>query len=274
MTGTGRISGRGKARLRDRAGIATIVAACLFTLACAGGQASQPRLAIAAASDLQFVFPDLIAAFAMHHPDTAVEPTFGASGTLTAQIASGAPFDVFFSADRAYPERLAHDGHADAATLTPYAIGHIVLWVPGSSPIDVRALGDQALLDARVRTVAIANPEHAPYGRAAIAALTTLGILDAVRPKLVFGENVAQAAQFAQSGAADAAVIGRSLAVSPKLANEGRWWEFPATSHPRLEQVAVVTTTSKNPAAARAFLAFVTSDEGRVILERHGLGAP
>lgn len=251
-----------------------VVGVCVLALACTGGRAKPRTLAVAAASDLQFVFPELAESFRARHPDIAIEPTFGASGTLTAQIASGAPFDVFFSADRAYPERLVSDGYADRATMTLYAVGHIVLWVPSSSPIDLDALGERALVDPRVRTIAIANPEHAPYGRAAVAAFASLGVADAIRPKLVFGENVAQAAQFAQSGAADAAVIARSLAVSPKLSSAGRWWEFPAASHPRLEQAAVVPVTSKDPAAARDFIAFVTSADGRAILERHGLEAP
>ncbi len=251
-----------------------LIGVCILALACSGGRATRRTLAVAAASDLQFAFPELVESFVAGHPDIAIVPTFGASGTLTAQIASGAPFDVFFSADRAYPERLVADGHADGSTLTTYAVGHIVLWVPAASPIDLVALGDRALVDPRVRTIAIANPEHAPYGRAAVAAFTSLGVAEAVRPKLVFGENVAQAAQFAQSGAADAAVIARSLAVAPKLASAGRWWEFPAASHPQLEQVVVVPVTSKDPDAARAFVAFATGAEGRAILERHGLEAP
>lgn len=241
---------------------------------CTKAPAAVRNVPVAAASDLQFAFGELAEAFQRQHPEFTIVPTFGASGTLTAQISSGAPFDAFFSADRAYPEKLVLEGHADGSSMSVYAIGHIVLWVPTASPVDVASLGERSLTDPRIRIIAIANPDHAPYGRAAVAAFASLGLTEAVQKKLVFGENVAQAAQFAQSGAADAAVIGRSLAVAPKLANEGRWWEFPPASHPAIEQAAVVTSSAKEPAAARDFIEFVTSAEGRVILERHGLGAP
>lgn len=251
-----------------------VLAVCVVSTGCSGTSESPRRLAVAAASDLQFAMPELAAAFGSRHPGIVIEPSFGASGTLTAQIANGAPFDVFFSADRAYAERLAAEGHADPATLTAYATGQIVLWVANSSPLDVHALGLLVLDDPRMRTVAVANPEHAPYGRAAIAALISIGKLEAVEPKLVFGENVAQAAQFASSGAADAAIVSKSLAVSPKLSSEGRWWQFPADSHPVVEQVAVIVSTSRDTGAAREFLAFVTSAEGRAVLASHGLEAP
>lgn len=257
-----------------RARSLALVLVCALSIGCSTTSVGLRTLAVAAASDLQFAFEELSTAFSASRPGVAVVPTFGASGTLTAQIASGAPFDLFFSADRAYPERLVAEGHADGATLVNYAIGHIVVWVPNSSPLDVAQLRERTLVDPRVRTVAIANPDHAPYGRAAVAAIASLGIADEVRPKLVFGENVAQAAQFAQAGAADVAVIARSLAVSPRMATSGRWWEVPSDRHPKLEQAAVVTSAAREPAVARDFIAFVTSDAGRAILERHGLGAP
>ncbi|MBK6424973.1 MAG: molybdate ABC transporter substrate-binding protein [Blastocatellia bacterium] len=257
-----------------RARSLALVLVCALSIGCSTTSVGLRTLAVAAASDLQFAFEELSTAFSASRPGVAVVPTFGASGTLTAQIASGAPFDLFFSADRAYPERLVAEGHADGATLVNYAIGHIVVWVPNASPLDVAQLRERTLVDPRVRTVAIANPDHAPYGRAAVAAIASLGIADEVRPKLVFGENVAQAAQFAQAGAADVAVIARSLAVSPRMATSGRWWEVPSDRHPKLEQAAVVTSAAREPAVARDFIAFVTSDAGRAILERHGLGAP
>src|SRR5262245_15335488 len=165
-----------------------------LALALAGPAPERP-VAVAAASDLKFAMDELVAEFGRAHPDIKVVVTYGSSGNFHAQIANGAPFDAFFSADAQYPRLLAEAGLADKGSVFLYAIGRIVLWVPKTSSIAVER-GLSVLADRSVRHVAIANPKHAPYGRAAEAALRAAGVYDAVQSKLVFGENIAQTAQF------------------------------------------------------------------------------
>lgn len=162
------------------------------------------QLSIAAAADLKFALDDLVRQFEEGRPATKVNVTYGSSGNFFAQIQSGAPFDLFFSADIAYPQKVAALG-LGVDDVFSYATGRIVVWVPKDSAVEVEKLGVKALLEPSVRKIAVANPEHAPYGRAAVAALKALNIYDQVASRLVYGENIAQTAQFVQSGAADAA---------------------------------------------------------------------
>ena len=231
------------------------------------------RVQVAAASDLKFALDEVVAAFAKVHPEVAVTVSYGSSGNFFGQIANGAPFDMFFSADIDYPRRLAEAGQARTADVFPYGVGRIVLWVPAASPIPVER-GLQALTSPKVRKIAIANPRHAPYGRAAEAALRSQGLHDAVKDKLVFGENVAQTAQFVQSGAADAGIIALALALAPALVHEGRYVEIPLETYPRLEQGGVVLGRAAAPEAARALRGFVLGQEGRAILKRYGFFLP
>src|SRR6266446_3969581 len=172
-------------------------------------------LMVAAASDLQSAIPAIASRF---EKDTGrqVRLTFGSSGNFFTQIQNGAPFDVFLSADIDYPRRLEGSGEAERGTLYEYGTGRLVLWTRNDSGIDVRR-GLAVLVDARVRRIAIANPDHAPYGRAAVAALRHQGLYDRVRGKFVYGENISQAAQFAETGIADVGLIALSLALSPAL---------------------------------------------------------
>ena len=213
-------------------------------------------LTIAAASDLQPVLPRLVAAFEKETGHT-VRTTFGSSGSLFAQISNGAPFDVFLSADRGYPEQLETARLVAPGTLVVYAKGSIVLWARRSS-----AVLSGGLTSDRVKRIAIANPAYAPYGRAAVAYLHTAGLYERVRDKLVFGENVAQAAQFVQSANADIGIIPLSLAKSAPLEALGEYSIIQPSLYPPIEQAAVVVSRSKNKDAARAFLAY---------LQRHGL---
>ncbi len=229
---------------------------------------------MAAAADLRFAMADLAAAFRARRPDVRLEITYGSSGQLATQIENGAPFDLFFSADSAYPRRLAERGLAVPGGDFLYAVGRIALWVPRDSPLSRARDGAAALADPALRRLAIANPEHAPYGRAAVAALQALGVYEEVRPKLVLGENVAQAAAFAAGGAADAAVIALSLAVAPTMREKGLHWELPPDTHPRLEQGGVIPARARNPEVARAFRDFVLSEPGRAILREHGFHLP
>lgn len=232
------------------------------------------RVRVAAASDLRFAMDELIGAWAAANPRVAVEPTYGSSGNFLAQIKEGAPFDVFFSADAEYPRELEKAGLAETGSTQLYGIGQIVVWVQTDSTLDVVSRGLEALTDPSVKTIAIANPEHAPYGRAAVAAMKTAGVYDAVEPKLVLGENVSQAAQFVESGNADAGVFALSLAIAPALEGKGRYAVVPIESYPRLEQGAVVLMSAADPGSARAFLDFVLGPDGRDVLDRYGFLLP
>lgn len=216
--------------------------------------------------------PELRSAFLTHHPGLEVSASFGASGTLYAQLANGAPFDLFLSADVDYPRKLAEAGQADGSTRFTYSRGHLVIWVPTTSPIPVEQLGLQALVHPAAKRVALANPRHAPYGRAAEAALTRAGLLAGLRPRLVYGENVGQTAQFVQTGAADIGLIALSLAKAPVMMASGRFWELPLDSYPPLEQGGVVLTQARNREAALAFRDFLQGPEGVAILRRYGFG--
>ncbi len=229
-------------------------------------------LRIAAASDLQFVFPDLAAQFEKES-DVKLAISYGSSGSLFAQIQNGAPFDLFFSADATYPQKLVAAGSAEPGSYNIYAFGYLVIWLPPDSPFDLAAEGYRALLDPRLRKIAIADPEHAPYGQAAIAALHDAGIFDQVKGKLVFGENVSHAAQFVQSGAAQAGIISRSLALSPAL-KSGKRYELTGGRFTPLAQAAVVLRASANKKAANAFLAFLKTPSARTIFDRYGYLTP
>jgi molybdate transport system substrate-binding protein len=184
------------------------------------------------------------------------------------------PFDLFLSADVKFPRQLIKGGKAEKDSLFSYAIGHVVVWMPKDSKLDIAQLGAKALLDSSVRKVAIANPDVAPYGTAAVAALKSLGIYESLKSKLVLGENVAQTAQFIQSGAADAGLISLSLAMSPKLKDAGRYWEVPQDAYPKLEQAGVIRSGAANPAGAQQVKEYMRSPAGRTILQRYGFALP
>jgi len=227
---------------------------------------------VAAAADLKFAMEELSKEFE-RKTGTRVEMTIGASGNFFGQIQSGAPFDLFFSADMEYPKKLEAAGFAESGTPFEYALGQILIWTPAGSLVNVAQDRWNALLDARVQKIAIANPALAPYGRAAVSALQKAGIYQQVKTKLVYGENISQAAQFVQSGNAQAGIIAHSLALSPGM-KEGKMWVIPTDMHPPIEQGAIVLKNSKNKAAALEFLNFVKSSAGKAILEKHGFAIP
>jgi molybdate transport system substrate-binding protein len=247
---------------------AFVLTAVAISTASGGAQ----ELRIAAASDLQFALNEMIPQFEKQ-TKTRTNVTYGSSGNFFAQIQNGAPFDVFLSADIAYPRKLEEVGLAEPGSLQQYAIGRIVIWMPPETKIELKNLGWNSLLEAAVQKIAIANPEHAPYGRAAIAALQKAGIYGRVKSKLVYGENISQAAQFVNSGNAQAGIIARSLALSPGMQG-GRIWEIPAEMHPPIEQAAIVLKGARKQQAARSFLEFMKSESGRRILEKFGFSVP
>ena len=227
----------------------------------------------AAAAHLRFALDDLTKEFHGKYLATRTNVTYGSSGNLFAQLQSGAPFDVFFSADMAYPQKLAEKGLA-ADDVFLYAIGRIVVWVPKNSPLDVDKLGIKTLLEPSVRKIAVANPEDAPYGRAAVAAMKALNVYDKVASRVVYGENIAQTAQFVQSGAADVGILALSLAVAPKMQDAGCFWQVPLDAYPHIEQGGVILKSSKSLEMARSFRDFVLGDHGREVLERYGFALP
>lgn len=247
---------------------------CRLTLVfvlCASAFAQE--ITVAAAADLSAALPELAAKY-KSQTGQEVKLTFGSSGNLTTQIRNGAPFDVFFSADEEYPKQLIEAGLAENDSLYRYAVGRLVLWVPTESALDLGKVGMQALLDPSVKKIAIANPEHAPYGRAAEAALRHFGIYDQVSGRLVLGENVSQAAQFVESGNAQAGMIALSHALAPVLKSKGRYWTVPLDAYPTLNQAAVVLSHSKKQAAARKFLEFLRSPSAASLLKDCGFSLP
>ena len=232
---------------------------------------SAQTLRIAAASDLQFAMPEL-AAQCEKQTGVKLAVTYGSSGNFFAQIQNGAPFDLFFSADVSYPHKLVVAQLADASSLQVYAVGHLVLWLPPDTPLDPSA-GLKILLDPRIQRIAIANPDHAPYGRAAVAALRSAGLYEQLQPKLVFGENVSQAAQFVQTGSAQAGFLAYSLTLSPAM-KSGKFWKIPADKYPPVEQAAVLLTASSNKEAALSFLDFLKTPVARATLEKYGFFLP
>jgi len=228
---------------------------------------------VAAAADLSAALQEVAANY-QKRTGVTVNLSFGASGALTQQIQNGAPFDVFFSADMDYPRQLIAAGQAESATLYRYAVGQLVLWVLKDSPLDVEHKGLDALLDPSVKKIAMANPTHAPYGRAAAAALKHYGLYEKVSDRLVLGENVAQAAQFVESGNAQAGLVALSHATAPALQGKGKYWIVPAEAHPSLDQGVVLISHSPHQKDAEAFLRFVKTEEAADLLRRYGFTSP
>ena len=232
-------------------------------------------LRLAAASDLNFAIKEIIS---QYEKDTGnrVQLTLGSSGTFFTQISEGAPFDVYLSADRSYPEQLLNRKMAEPGSLLIYGVGRMVVWVPRSSPIDVTKLGMQSLLQPSIRKISIANPDHAPYGKAAVAAMQRAGVYDRVKNNLVLGENISQAAEFVGSGAAQAGIIALSLALSDPMRGKGKYWEVPTGTYPVMEQAGIILLRARESGsldAARSFMRALQSPRARSVLERYGFKA-
>lgn len=252
----------------------TSLATLLAVLLIPALSARAAELKVAAAADLKFALDELVEEFHASQPGIRIAVTYGSSGNFFAQIQNQAPFDLYFSADIAYPRKLAEAGLALDGDVFLYAIGRIVVWAPKTAPVDVEKLGIQSLLAPSVEKIAIANPRHAPYGVAAVAAMKSLEVFERVEPLLVFGENVAQTAQFVESGAADIGIVALSLALAPAMADAGRYWSIPLDAYPRMEQGGIILAGTAQPVAARSFRDFVSSAHGRAVLERYGFSIP
>lgn len=251
--------------------IQTIVALFVFVIS-GVNLAVAEEITIAAASDLNFAFKEIVTEYEKS-TGNHVKLTLGSSGNFYAQIQNGAPFDLYFSADIGYPKKLEEAGLTVPGSLYPYAVGRIVLWVSKGSHLNL-SRGLEILGDPMIKKIAIANPKHAPYGRAAVAAMEHFKVYDQVKDRLILGENISQAAQFIESGACDAGIIALSLALAPAMKAAGQYWEIPATAHAPLEQGAVILKQSKNPEAARQFLEFIKGTQGQEVMKRYGFTLP
>jgi molybdate transport system substrate-binding protein len=227
------------------------------------------NILIAAASNLRFAMHEICRDFQEANSSIQTKVSYGSSGNFFAQIKQGAPFDIFFSADETYPELLEKDGLTAKGTQKVYAVGKIVLWVSNESKVDFDK-GMQVVTFPAVKKLAIANPRHAPYGRAAEESLRYYGLWERVKGKLIYGENISQTAQFVHTGAADAGIIALSLAISPKMLHEGRYWIIPDESHSDIEQIYVVLKKGKGKKNIRKFLDFIHGEKGGKILSRYG----
>ncbi len=251
---------------------AVVLVTCLGALLPFSQDAFAEEIAVAAASDLNFAIKDLIAEYEKA-TGNHVRLSLGSSGNFYAQIQNGAPFDLYFSADIGYPKKLEEAGLTVVGSLYRYAVGRIVLWTNNASHRDV-AKGLEVLRDPSIKKIAIANPKHAPYGRAAVAAMQHFKVYDEAKERLVLGENISQAAQFIESGACDVGIIALSLAMAPTMKAAGTYWEIPREAHPPLEQGATILKSSKQQKTAQQFLEFMQSTQGQEIMRRYGFTQP
>jgi molybdate transport system substrate-binding protein len=230
------------------------------------------ELSVVAAADLQFAMQDVAARFQKETGKT-VKPIYGSSGNFFQQIQNGAPFDMFFSANLDYPKQLDAAGWIEPGSFYQYARGKIVIWVRIESKLDLSS-GMKALLDPSVKKIAVANPQHAPYGQAAVAAMQNQNVYDKVKEKFVLGENISQTASFVVSGSADVGIVALSLALSPNMKDKGRYVEVPADEYPPIEQACVILKTSKNKETAVQFLSFIKTAAIGDVLKSYGFDVP
>lgn len=251
-----------------RALILLIVVPVLLVLSCGSGQnTGRPELMVAAASDLTNAFEEIAREFEKT-TDTKVVFNFGSSGLLAKQIENGAPIDLFAAANVDYISQLEQKGLILPGTKRAYARGRLIIWTSKESSIKIEKLAD--LTQPDVKRIAIANPEHAPYGMAARQTLESARLWDTVKPKLVYAENIRQALQFARTGNVEVALVALSLAPQ----NDGRWILIPEELHKPIDQGVGIVKGAKNEAAARAFADFIVGDQGQVIMKRYGFTLP
>jgi len=246
------------------------LAALILALACvtackdkSSTTTAHDELTIAAASDLTPAFEEIGREFESANR-TKVVFTFGSTGMLTRQIENGAPFDLFAAANVSYIDELEKKGLIISDSKAVYARGRITLWTPNTSNIRLQGIAD--LARPEVMRIAIANPDHAPYGLAAKQALESVGIWDRVKPKLVFGDNIRQTFQYAATGNVDVAIVSLSLSTESR----GRWTLIPEELHQPIDQGLGIIKTTKNEKAARAFTAFLTGPQGQAIMKKYG----
>ncbi len=245
----------------------SLLCACALLLSLS---AHAEKITIAAAADLKFTMDEIVTTFKKTNPSEEVDVVYGSSGNFNTQIQQGAPYDLFFSADIGFARELAKNGLA-ASDVKPYAVGRIVLW---SASQDATRMTLGSLTDPKITRIAIANPKHAPYGKRAEEALRASGLWEKVEPKLVYGENIAQTAQFVQTGNAQVGIIALSLAVNPELANKGGYWLIPDKLHAPLEQGFVITKRAAGNGLAKKFADYMGSKPARAVMTKYGFVLP
>jgi molybdate transport system substrate-binding protein len=228
------------------------------------------KITVAAAADLKFAMDEILSTFRQANPNDKVEIVYGSSGKLQTQIQQGAPFDLYFSADIAFAQTLVQNGFA-ATPAKPYARGRLVLW---SASQDATKMTLNSLAGAKITRVAIANPQHAPYGNRAQEALRAAGLWEKVAPKLVYGDNIAHTAQFVQTGNAQVGVIALSLALSPELSAQGGYSLVPSQLHQPLEQGFIITRRAADNLLARRLADYMDSPTARAVMGRYGFELP
>ena len=257
---------------RPVAGLKGLSVAVALVLVLSAGLCAAQEITVAAAADLQFAMQEVGTLFQQESGKT-VKLIYGSSGNFAQQLQNGAPFDMFFSANLDYPRQLEAAGLTEPGTFYQYAIGKIVVWVPNDSKLDLSS-GLKALLNPSIKKIAIANPQHAPYGKAAVAAMQKENIYDQVKDKFVLGENISQTASFVASGSADVGIIALSLALSPNMKDKGRYAEVPAGDYPAIEQACVIMRSSKNKDIAQQVLKFIQSPPIRELFKKYGFAIP
>lgn len=228
------------------------------------------KITIAAAADLKFAMDEIASVFNKNHSGDAVQVVYGSSGKFHTQIQQDAPYDLYFSADIAYPQQLAKKGQA-ASEVKPYAVGRIVLW---SANMDATKMTLANLSDPKITRIAIANPKHAPYGKRAEEALRSAGLWEKVQSKLVFGENISQTAQYVQSGNAQVGIIALSLVLNSELSKKGGYYLIPDSMHKPLEQGYIITRRGANKPLAKKFAEYIGSKQARGVMMKYGFVLP
>jgi len=251
---------------RFAAGLLTIVSLVV------GGQTAyaEEKITIAAAADFKSALDQIIVSFKRTNQAAQIDTVYGSSGNISSQILQGAPYDIFFSADITFPRELELQGYA-SSKVQSYAVGRIVLW---STSRDAARMTLADLADPTIRKIAIANPRHAPYGKRAEQALKAAGVWDKITARLVYGENIAQTAQYVQSGNADVGIIALSMALSPELSKMGGYSLIPDKLHQPLEQGFIITRRAAASPLAHSFARFVAGNEARTIMRRCGFAVP
>src|SRR5579863_6113546 len=263
---------RMKAKRRASVAILAVISALIFQSMLPAVGARAGEITVAAASDLTFAFKDVSATF-RKETGNSIKLSFGSSGNFFSQIMNGAPYDMFFSADMAYPRKLEAAGLIEPGSLYEYATGKLVIWVPSRSKLDINR-GLQALLDPEIGKIAIADPSHAPYGAAAVAAMRHEGIYDQVKGKLVLGENISQTAQFVESGNADAGLLALSLAIAAPMKSAGRYFEIPAADYPPIVQAVVILKSARDKDTSEKFLKFLKEPSMVALMQQYGFVRP
>jgi len=247
----------------------TLILLCSLLLVASAAHAE--KITVAAAADLKFALDEVVMAFKKAHPAEEVEVIYGSSGKAHTQIQQGAPYDLYFSADVAYPQELIKTGFSASTEVIPYALGRIVLW---SSSRDAGKMTLASLIDPKIAHVAIANPKHAPYGKRAEEALRASKLWEKVEPKLIYGENITQTAQFVQSGNAEVGILALSIAVAPELSSKGGYYLIQDDLHEPLNQGFIILKRAENNKLAKQFADYMGSKDTRTIMTRYGFVLP